>query len=299
MTLFIPHDKVDGGGLFIRVQAGEDVSDRKVVYVDTDGTWKLAKASAGTTMPGVGLTMHAIESGKYGWVLIRGIIGLTSWSWTRGSRLYVSEDTAGEMTHTSPTEPAEYIQDLGYAESATQIFFSPRQLLGKSGATYTKTVTLMADAFGKPQANVPTIVDKDNLTLYAFTVDTDIMTLKLAVPLDYASGGLKFRVVWTNDGGADDSGKNVRAQFDYQAVVEGDAVNGSHANSPKNVNDVYPSATGWIENRSAYVTIAEADFTGKECIYVKVSFVTAPATAMTGDPHLIGVCLQYTAYAFA
>jgi len=299
MPLFIQHDRIAGDGLFIRGLAGETLGGRKVVYIDNTGAWKLADASAAATMPGVGLTMHAIPSGQRGWILIKGFIGLPTWSWTRGSRLYASEATAGELTHTAPSSPTEFIQDLGYAEDTTQIYFSPRQTLGKSGATYLKTVSIAADALGKPAANNPTVKDQDNVTLYSFAVNTDFLTYKMPVPADYASGGLKLNVVWTNDGGNDDNEKNVRAQFDYQVSAEGEAVSGSHDNSPKNVNDTYTSALGWIEHRSAYVTIADADFDANDCIYVKVSFVTAPATALTGTPHLIGVCLQYIAYAFA
>jgi len=297
MSLFLDYDRVDGSGLFIRGRIGETVGNRKVVYLSPDGTWKLADADNTSKMPSLGLSMHTAEPGSRGWILIKGFIGLPTWAWTGGGRLYVSENIAGELVQVSPPNPENFIQDLGYAESATQIFFSPRQVIGSMGATYTKTVSIPADALGKPAANNPTVVDINNVTLYKFTVNTDFLTYKLPVPSDYASGGLKFNVVWTNDGGNDDNGKNVRAQFDYQMATEGEVINGSHANSPKNVNDTYVSATGWVEHRSDYVTIADTDFDADSCVYVKTSFVTAPITALTDEPHLIGVCLQYTAYA--
>lgn len=297
MSLFLDYDRVDGSGLFIRGLAGEDLGNRKVVYINDDGTWKLADATSALEMPGLGITMHAITSGRRGWIMVVGFIGLPTWTWTAGGSIYVSDITPGEVTQISPANPVNIIQGIGYAESATQIFFHPRQVIGLIGATYTKTVNISADFFGKPVAQFPTVVDQDNVTLYKFTVNTDFMTYKLPVPTDYASGGLKFNVVWTNDGGTDDQNKNVRASFEYQTASEGDAISGSHTNSPKLVADTYESASGWVEYHTDYVSIAEADFEGKACVYVKVSFVSPPATPLSCDPHLIGICLQYTAYA--
>jgi len=299
MSYRIEFNREAGSGQEIMGTAGEDLGNRKVVYINSDGTWKLADADAATTMPVIGLTMGAIASGKKGLILINGFIGLGSWSWNIGERLYASENIAGELTQTAPQNPDHLTQEIGIPITTKQIFFSPRQTIGSAGATYTKTISLPADELGKPVANNPVVVDHDNVTLYSFTVNTDILTYKLPIPSDYASGGLKLNVVWTNDGGSDDNDKNVKAQFDYQTATEGDAISGSHANSPKTVEDTYESASGWIEFHSDYVTIAEADFTDKFCIYVKISFVTPTPTALSCKPHLMGLCLQYMAYTFA
>ena len=288
-----------GSGIVIAGAAGENLGSKKLVYMTSSGSWKLADAASATTTPAIGITMEPIRSGMAGNILTKGYIGRADWTWNTGERIYISEITAGELTQTAPPNPIYIIQEIGIAAGSKLIWFSPRQVVGIAGALITKTVSIGADELGKPAANNPTVVDKDNVTLYSFAVDTDFMTYKLPVPSDYATGGLKFKAVWTNDGGADDDGDNVKVQFDYQTATEGDAIDGSHANSPKNVNDAYVSATGWLERHTDYVTIAEADFTGKQCVYVKASFVTAPATAMTCEPHLIGICLQYTAYAFA
>ena len=288
-----------GSGLITQGMAGENLGSKKLVYLTPVGDWRLSDADSASTMPSMAITMEQIGVGKAGRILLRGYIGRGDWLWTIGGSVYASSTTAGELTQTAPPNPENLIQEIGIAVSKNLLDFNPRQVSGNSGATYLKTVKVEADELGKPAANNPTVVDQDNVTLYSFAVDTDFMTYKLPVPSDYASGGLKFSATWTNDGGVDDSGKNVKAQFDYQTAAEGDTINGSHGNSPKQVEDTYTSASGWIEHRSAYITIAEADFTGKECVYVKVSFVTATATVLTGEPHLIGICLQYTAYAFA
>lgn len=287
-----------GSGLVIQGMAGENLGSKKLVYLNSDGTWKLAHASVTSKMPSLGITMERINVGQGGSILKEGYIGRSDWAFTTGDRVYVSENAAGELTQTAPSNPVNIIQEIGIAASSKLVWFSPRQVIGSASPEFTKTVQVSADELGRGAANNPTVVDRDNITLYSFTVNTDFMTYKLPIPSDYASGGLKFNVVWTNDGGVDDQNKNVRAQFDYQTATEGDVVSGSHGNSPKNVNDTYTSGAGWIMHYSDYVTIAEADFTGKTCIFLKVSFVTAPPTVLTCEPHLVGVCLQYSAYAF-
>ncbi len=163
------------------------------------------------------------------------------------------------------------------------------------GGTYTKEVHISADAFGRPNTNPPTVVDQDNLTLYSFTVNTDRLTFKLFIPTDYDSGPINVHVEWTNDGGTDDNDKNVKWQLDYQVGSVGDVISGSHANSPKTVEDTYESASGWVLHETADMTIAAADFAGKEVLFIKFSAITAPATELTCEPHIICACLSYTA----
>lgn len=166
------------------------------------------------------------------------------------------------------------------------------------GGTFQKTVSIPTESFGKPITDPPIVVDQDNLTLYRFTLDADKVTYKFPVPSDYDSGALEFWVVWTNDGDTDDNGKNVKWQLDYKVGDEGDVISGSHGNSPKDVEDPYESDLGWVEYHTAHMNIAEADFSGKLCIYLKLSAVTPTPTALTCEPHLIGMCFTYTAKRF-
>jgi len=161
--------------------------------------------------------------------------------------------------------------------------------------TFSKTVSIPAEEFGLPNTNPPGIVDQDNLTLYKFTLDTDQVTFKLPVPGDYAGGNIDFSIIWTNDGGVDDNGKAAKWQLDYQVGGEGDVISGSHANSPKNTEDTYASASGWVEHHTGIMTIAVADFSGKLCIFLKLSAVTPTGAALTCEPHLSGMCFTYTA----
>lgn len=157
----------------------------------------------------------------------------------------------------------------------------------------TRTVSIPADEFGRPNLNPPDVVDIDNVTLYSFALNTDKVTFKFPVPSDYYTGDLEFWVVWTNDGGNDDDGLNAKWQMDYQTANEGDPVNGSHANSPKSVEDAYVGAVGYVEHHTGLMTIGAADFAGKLCIYLKFSAVTPAGAALTCEPHMIGVCFRY------
>jgi len=171
-----------------------------------------------------------------------------------------------------------------------RIGFSPA-----TKGTFLKTVAVPADEFGLPYTNPPGIVDLDNLTLYKFTLNDDQVTYKLPVPSDYHSGDATFSVIWTNAGDTDDNGKVVKWRLDYQVGGEGDVISGDHGSSPKNTEDTYTSALGWVEHHSGIVTIAEADFLGRLCLFLKLSAVTPVGTPLTGEPHLIGVCYTYRA----
>jgi len=161
--------------------------------------------------------------------------------------------------------------------------------------TYLDISSIAAEAFGRPNLNPPNIVDIDNVTLYSFTLNVDRMTIKTPIPSDHDFGPLGFSPVWTNDGDTDDNGRNVRWQLDYQVASEGSVISGSHANSPKTSNDTYTSALGWVEHHAPYAEIAEADFTGEQCLYIKISAINPAAPALTCEPHLIGICLRYRA----
>lgn len=160
---------------------------------------------------------------------------------------------------------------------------------------FSKTVQIAADTFGRPNLNPPNVVDQDTLTLYSFTVDTDRMTYKFPIPYDYSRGNFDFYIIWTNDGGVDDLNKNVQWRLEYQVGDEGDVISGFHANSPKAIVDAYTSALGWVECHTGVMTIAAADFAGKQCVFLRLMAITAPAVILTCEPHLLGMCYTYLA----
>jgi len=170
------------------------------------------------------------------------------------------------------------------------ISFSP-----SSSHSFTDKKHLNAAALGRPNVNPPDIVIQDNAELLAFTVDTDRVFYDWDVPPEYDGGNLQIQVEWTNDGGVDDQNKDVKVQIDYQTYDEGDSLAGSHANSPKSIEDTYTSASGWIFHVTGSMTIAAADFAGKHGITMKISFVTPTGTALTAEPHLKGIQVLYNA----
>jgi len=149
---------------------------------------------------------------------------------------------------------------------------------------------------GKPPINPPTIVIQDNVKYLAFTVGTDRVFYIWEVPLNFAGGDLDVQVHWTNDGGVDDLNKDVKVQLDYQVVSDGDPGSGSHANSPKAIEDTYLSAAGWIRHTTGVITIAEADFFSKHEIELKISFVAPAGVILTCEPHLSAMMLRFREY---
>ena len=168
-----------------------------------------------------------------------------------------------------------------------------------SAGVITKTVQLDVDRLVRPAVNPPDVAVKDNTIMFAFTVDTDEVYANIPLPSDYAQvGGLIFAAFWTNDGGVDDNGKAVKVQISYQTTALGEAISGSHANSPKTTEDTYASASGYILHKTENMTIAHADISGKLCVHLKIMFITPGAAALTCEPRLIGICITYSAYQF-
>lgn len=171
-----------------------------------------------------------------------------------------------------------------------------RTLVALTDATRTEIIHLTAAALGLPNTNPPSIVQQDNTELLAFAVGTEQIYYGWEVPEDYAGGDLIVNAHWTNDGGVDDNGLDVKVQIDYQTYDDGDSVAGNHANSPKSIEDTYTSATGWLMHTTGGMTIAAADFAGKHVVAMKISFVAPAGGALTAEPHLIALMIEYTAY---
>lgn len=285
--------RMEGDGFWMMGTAGEDLGARKLVYLTSDSEWKLADADIAASMPVIGMTQHAISYGRRGQIFFKGFIGDVDWAWTVGGTIYPSA-TAGELTQTLPST-ATIQQIAGYAYNSTLIYFSPRQSRGGNEVYYQKLVNMPVESLGRPNTNPPDVIDQANLRLLKFAVNTDSVSIKMVKPYDWVTGALELGVVWTNDGGVDDLNKNVRVQMDYQTGSEGDVIDGSHTNSPKNVNDAYVSNAGWVECHTDFMTMAQADFENEQCIYCKFSFVTAPDTILSCEPHMIGICVRYNA----
>ncbi len=172
----------------------------------------------------------------------------------------------------------------------------PRTFVALTDATRLEILHLNAAALGRPNVNPPDIVIQDNVEMLAFTVGTDRIFYSWEVPEDYAGGDLILEVHWTNDGGVDDQNLDVKVQVDYQTFNEqGDSIAGSHANSPKSIEDTYLSASGWIIYTTGTMTIVAADFATEHVVSMKISFVAPAGGALTAEPHLIAFMITYTA----
>jgi hypothetical protein len=84
----------------------------------------VADASAVATARAIGIAPAAISDTATGTILLHGFIRDSSWSWTTGGVLYLSE-TAGAMTHTAPTTDGAFVQVVGIALSPIIVFINP------------------------------------------------------------------------------------------------------------------------------------------------------------------------------
>ena len=140
--------RIAGSGETVEGDAGAAIANRAVVYVAADGLFYEADASVATTMPAISIAMSAMNAGDHGEFLVKGFIGLSTWTWTTGSDLYVS-DAAGVMAHIAGTVS----QLVGVAFSSTQIFFHPQGVATGTVGTVTVRLNTGADVGTRPRLN--------------------------------------------------------------------------------------------------------------------------------------------------
>lgn len=125
MSGFELNDFRRGSGFIVNhLQGSATIPAYSIVFLDAAGQWTAADADAVATMPAVGLCTETLYADKKGRVVLIGLAGLSSWTWTPGAILYAST-TAGDMTETPPTGSGDQRQALAQAISATHIYFNP------------------------------------------------------------------------------------------------------------------------------------------------------------------------------
>ncbi len=165
--------------------------------------------------------------------------------------------------------------------------------------TRSHTEHVPVGTFGRPNTNPPDVVTVDNTLLLEFDVNTDKTHHNWEVSEHYVPGSdLHIKFHWTNDGGTDDNDKKIKIQLSYLPVSDGDVMSGSHANSPRHIDDTYTSDLGSVFHTTGDIVIPAADFAGKHEIQTMFEFVTADATALTGKPRLDAMMLTYTEYLY-
>jgi hypothetical protein len=113
--------------------AGENLAAGDLVYVAAAGT--VFKADANTAgKEAVGFVTSAISSAASGTVYFgTGIVsGLTSL--TPGSKYFLSASVTGGITTTPPSGASDLVQLVGWAKSATELFFQPQAPLVRAAS---------------------------------------------------------------------------------------------------------------------------------------------------------------------
>ena len=108
-----------------QLTAGEAVVLGDVCYLKSDGKLWKANANAEATSGPVRLFMAGgtIAGGAVGTFYHR--CYATTGAWTTGAAIYLSAATAGAMTATAPATATQIVRVLGYANSATAVYFEP------------------------------------------------------------------------------------------------------------------------------------------------------------------------------
>jgi hypothetical protein len=108
------------------VLAGYTTAIGDLVYLDPNGRWEEADANGtGTSISLLGIAMEVKSDGAAVNVALSGsFIVNSSWSFGVGVPLYI-HTTAGGITATKPTGTSDVVRTVGYALTATTIFFAP------------------------------------------------------------------------------------------------------------------------------------------------------------------------------
>ena len=112
-------------GMSAEMLAGGTIGAQDLVCIHTTTSEVVvADASAVGTARAIGIAPAAISDTATGTVLLQGFIRDTSWSWTTGGVLYLSE-TAGDLTQTAPTTDGAFVQVVGIALSPVIAYINP------------------------------------------------------------------------------------------------------------------------------------------------------------------------------
>lgn len=102
--------------------AGANLDQWDVVYMNSSGDWVLADANGSGTYPARGIVVEAAANGSPAKVLIRGYVRNDTWTPTIGGNYYLS-NTAGEIDQTAPSTAGDKVQVVGFAVATTTVLF--------------------------------------------------------------------------------------------------------------------------------------------------------------------------------
>ena len=122
------------GGLSISSQiAGEAVAHGDLVYHASDNRWNKTDADTLSKTEGdIGIAVSAAAENGYFYVFKFGYTRYSSWSFTIGTILYISQ-TAGVITATEPSAVGSFSRKIGYAQAADIIYLDPSHTILENG----------------------------------------------------------------------------------------------------------------------------------------------------------------------
>ena len=116
-------NQVRDGVAVVNLTAGETLAAGDLCYLDSSGEMTKADADAESSAKSLlGISVASLTSGKVGEFLIKGFY--TTSGLTSGEVLYLSP-TAGAWAGSHPTDSGQISRVIGYAVTATQLFFDP------------------------------------------------------------------------------------------------------------------------------------------------------------------------------
>lgn len=125
---FIVHSTLDNNdysGLTTRGVAGETLSFGDSVVVGGDSKWvKTSATSENRTDGHIGVVLASGVLNDNILLLLNGYIRNDSWTFNVGDSVYLST-TSGELTDSEPTTSGELVRIVGYARTASTLWYSP------------------------------------------------------------------------------------------------------------------------------------------------------------------------------
>ena len=103
---------------------GDTIAQWDALYMNSDGELYRADADTITTMPVIALAVESGTDGTTKEIITQGFVYNSDWSWTIGGLVYAS-GTLGGLTQTAPAGDNDVVQIVGWASSATSIYFDP------------------------------------------------------------------------------------------------------------------------------------------------------------------------------
>lgn len=102
-----------------------------LVRLNGSNTVTLASASSYSNALVIAMATESVSTSSRGTYLLRGFISNSSWSFTVGAPVYLSTSgTSGNtLTQTKPTSSGTIVLPVGYAVSATTLYFNPSMTL--------------------------------------------------------------------------------------------------------------------------------------------------------------------------